>query len=93
MVEIDDDGHNGGGGDGWSSEEEEMNFGGTANVTGLAAIRSATFVDNNQRVNGMPQPVSSFIAIYICMSSSRQQILHCCPLIPLSFLRHSKIRR
>ena len=29
----------------WSSEEEELNFGGTMNVQGLAAIRSATFVE------------------------------------------------
>lgn len=32
--------------DGWSSEEEELNFGGTMGVQGIAAIRSATFVDN-----------------------------------------------
>lgn len=34
-------------GDGWSSEEEELNYGGTMGVGGLAAIRSATFVENN----------------------------------------------
>lgn len=33
---------------GWSSEEEELNFGGTMGVAGIAAIRSATFVDNEQ---------------------------------------------
>ncbi len=31
----------------WSSEEEELNFGGTMGVQGVAAIRSATFVDNS----------------------------------------------
>ena len=32
----------------WSSEEEEQNFGGTMGVKGVSAIRSATFVENNQ---------------------------------------------
>ena len=31
---------------GWSSEEEETNFGGTMGIQGVAAIRSATFVEN-----------------------------------------------
>ena len=34
---------------GWSSEEEELNFGGTMGVAGIAAIRSATFVENEQQ--------------------------------------------
>lgn len=39
MMEKDDDC--------WSSEEEELNFGGTMGVQGVAAIRSATFIENN----------------------------------------------
>ena len=39
MVELADDC--------WSSEEEELNFGGTMGVKGVAAIRSATFIENN----------------------------------------------
>ena len=36
-------------GGGWSSEEEELNFGGTMGVGGVAAIRSATFVESQQQ--------------------------------------------
>ena len=46
---------------GWSSEEEELNFGGTMGVAGMAAIRSATFVENeqnNQAVSYNAQKVS-----------------------------------
>lgn len=36
------------GDDCWSSEEEELNYGGTMGIKGVSAIRSATFVENNQ---------------------------------------------
>ena len=54
MVELNND-------DCWSSEEEELNFGGTMNVQGLAAIRSATYVERQQQqqpANALSQPVS-----------------------------------
>ncbi len=53
MVEVENNA------DGWSSEEEELNFGGTMGVAGVAAIRSATFVEGNQKVATLQQPVST----------------------------------
>ena len=49
----------------WSSEEEELNFGGTMGVAGVGAVRSATFVEQQQMgqqpSNALYQPVSSHI--------------------------------
>ena len=45
----------------WSSEEEELNFGGTMGVAGVAAIRSATFVESQHpaaHAHALHQPVS-----------------------------------
>ena len=52
---------------GWSSEEEELNFGGTMGVAGIAAIRSATFVENQQQnTNTYAQKVRS---LHVCHRS------------------------
>lgn len=56
MVENENDG-------GWSSEEEELNFGGTMGVQGLGAIRSATFVENQQPTNTLAQKVRSLLEV------------------------------
>ena len=36
-------------GDCWSSEEEELNYGGSAGVQGVSAIRSATLVEQQMQ--------------------------------------------
>jgi len=47
----------------WSSEEEELNFGGTMGVAGVAAIRSATFVESQHpaaHAHALHQPGMDF---------------------------------
>ena len=67
------------GDDCWSSEEEELNFGGTMGVQGVAAIRSATFVENNNMnygqaaaSNALQQPVSYLLKVHQLKGSANQ---------------------
>jgi len=58
-------------GGGWSSEEEELNFGGTLGVKGAGAIRSATFVESEQKYNPV-QKVSTLDICYFSMLNVRE---------------------